>query len=520
MTVLRRRDLVWLTLAQALLWGLVAWGQHGPGYMDAHYYALMGRRLAQGLWDEPFLWNYLDDPVGIPHPAFAYWMPLPAWLAALGFLLGGISRGYAAARWSFLALGLFLPAGTAWLAARLGGSRRVALLAGGLAVAAGFYLPYGPVPETFTPGLVLGLALALAVLTAEAQPHRAAPWWAVGVLGGLLYLNRVEGLLWWLAAVVALAPAWRQAPRRAGVGLLGGLLLVVLPWWGRNLAVWGTPTAPGGWRVLWLTDYDDLFLYPAAQLTPARWWQQGLAALLADRGWALRLNLGTALAVQGQVVLTPLMLWGAWRLRRRAVVRWGALGWAALFALMTLVFPFPGARGGFFHGGAVVQPLLWALAAHGFAALAAWGQARRGWQPNLAWRVLGGGLLLILLLLSGVVVARRVYGPNPAAPRWDEVDRLYRALGAALPATDRPVLVLDPPAWAWWHADAPALAVPDGDPTAVCAVAQRYGAAYLWLEPNHPRGLADLYANPRAVACLRYRTTVAGVHLFAVEETP
>ena len=73
---MRFRDYLLLALLQALALGAVAAFQHGPGYMDAEYYAVLGRRLATGQGPtEPFLWNYLDDPQGIPHPAFGYWAP-------------------------------------------------------------------------------------------------------------------------------------------------------------------------------------------------------------------------------------------------------------------------------------------------------------------------------------------------------------------------------------------------------------------------------------------------------------
>ena len=55
-----------------------------PGYMDSDYYFAGGLQLLQGNgFTEPFLWNYLDDPVGIPHPSHAYWFPLASILANL-----------------------------------------------------------------------------------------------------------------------------------------------------------------------------------------------------------------------------------------------------------------------------------------------------------------------------------------------------------------------------------------------------------------------------------------------------
>jgi hypothetical protein len=68
-----------------------------PGYMDADYYCAGGLQLAAGRgFSEPFLWNYLDDPAGLPHPAFSYWMPLTSLLAALGMTITGQHNWFAA----------------------------------------------------------------------------------------------------------------------------------------------------------------------------------------------------------------------------------------------------------------------------------------------------------------------------------------------------------------------------------------------------------------------------------------
>jgi hypothetical protein len=40
-----------------------------PGYMDAEYYYAGAIRLHEGYgFTQPFLWNYLDEPAGLPHP--------------------------------------------------------------------------------------------------------------------------------------------------------------------------------------------------------------------------------------------------------------------------------------------------------------------------------------------------------------------------------------------------------------------------------------------------------------------
>jgi hypothetical protein len=87
-----------------LVYGCMMALQHTPGYMDAEYYYVGGRLLAEGrgFW-EPFLWNYLDDPMALPHPAFTYWMPLPALVAMLGMRLMG-SVAFVWARLPFMVL--------------------------------------------------------------------------------------------------------------------------------------------------------------------------------------------------------------------------------------------------------------------------------------------------------------------------------------------------------------------------------------------------------------------------------
>ena len=70
--------------------------QDAPGYMDADYYYAIGLRLNRGYgFSEPFLWNYLDNPNGIPHPSNTYWMPLPSVLASSMYSMDEVSHwGY------------------------------------------------------------------------------------------------------------------------------------------------------------------------------------------------------------------------------------------------------------------------------------------------------------------------------------------------------------------------------------------------------------------------------------------
>jgi hypothetical protein len=84
------RTYLFLYVIGLLAISLVAAFQNAHGYMDADYYYAGGVRLADGHgFTEAFLWNYLDDPKGLPHPSHAYWMPLASKIAAIGMKLAG-----------------------------------------------------------------------------------------------------------------------------------------------------------------------------------------------------------------------------------------------------------------------------------------------------------------------------------------------------------------------------------------------------------------------------------------------
>jgi hypothetical protein len=526
-------SLLGLSLAMA-----VAYFQSTPGYMDASYYMAGGVWLADGEgFNERILWNYLDDPAGLPHPSHGYWMPLSSLLAALGMLLSG-GRAFAAARLGFLALAAVIPILTARLSYALTGRRDLALLAGILAATGGFYLSYLPTTDAFGMYMLFGGLFFLALECFSHVPHTQPDATArvgsggryllpllLGGLAGLMHLTRADGILW---LPVAMLFAYRQAPSapwdhsrmigwaRAGLLALGGYLLVMGSWMWRNWAVFGALLSPGGSRALWITSYDELFIYPASLLTPARWWESGLAAILGARAWAAGLNLQTLLAVQGEIFLLPLMLAGLWRLRMRPVVWAGTLAWGLTFLLMSVIFPYQGARGGFFHSGAAIQPLLWAAAPLGLQAFLEWGSRRRGWEARQAGRFFKAGVVVIALLLTLFVAYNRVIGEDWGQPAWDERQRQYAQVEQALQARrampDSIIMVNDAPTY-HLASRRPALSIPYGDLATLTAVAQRYQARYLLLEIEQVQG-ETLYSQPGDRPGLRYLETVEGMRLY------
>ncbi len=508
MTRADRVKLLLLGVLGGLVAAFIARFQPAPGYMDADYYQAVGERFISGAGlTEPFLWNYLDDPHGLPHPANAYWMPLPSLLAAAGMWLSG-QKAFWAGRLGFIALAGLLPPLTAITALWLHKQRKLAWVSGGLAIFSAFYAVFLPTTDGF--GLYMLWGTLFLWVSADKSRRQTL---ALGLLVALMHLTRADGVLWLLPALWL---AWRRAPRQRRLcGVLVGYAGVMLPWFVRNWIVFGSPLAPGGGRSLFLRAYNDLFLYPASALTWQYWVQDGLAAIARVRLWAAGLNLGTFLAVQGGIFWLPFILLAAWQLRRDVRVQTAALGWGLTFLAFTLAFPFAGARGGFFHSGAALQPFFWVLAPYGLQEMVAWLEARRQWQTARALPRLLTLFLAMTIALTAFLVGSRVvmadWGSN--ARRYAQIEDWIRHRQQDDIA---PVIVANPPGY-WLATERSALALPGGGPEMVLQVADDFGARYLVLEPgSYPDALTALFLAPRTDGRFLYLTTIEGAHIYAI----
>ena len=107
----------------------------------------------------------------------------------------------------------------------------------------------------------------------------------------------------------------------------------------RNISVFDTPLSPGGLQVLWITEYDEIYSYPASILTFQRWVATGLEKIVQSRLHALGQNLQTSLAVQGGIFLTPLIMLGIWHLRGDLRIWLGLFAWFTTFIVMIPTVP-------------------------------------------------------------------------------------------------------------------------------------------------------------------------------------
>ncbi len=88
--------------------------------------------------------------------------------------------------------------------------------------------------------------------------------------------------------------------------LLIGFVAVMSTWYLRNLLLYGSIFPPGNQLMLWLSSYDDLFVYPSDFLNFKSWIAQGYTPIIFDRLQALGKNLILLITASGFVALAPL----------------------------------------------------------------------------------------------------------------------------------------------------------------------------------------------------------------------
>ncbi len=487
-----------LALTGLVVYTLAAWPISQPGTMDSHYYYGGGRSLLQNrAFVEPYIWNYLDDPPGLPAPSHLYWMPLPSILVALS--QGLLGQTFMAAQIPFILLAAALPLvsyATSWT---LSSSRRHGVVAGLLTLFSGFYFPYWAIPETFAPFAVAG-GLALYGLGRWRETRHDRWLLVAGLLAGLGHLCRADGVLLLGTGLLLVLLGARRRPgalARSAAALLVGYLAVMAPWFARNWHAIGQPLPAAGSRTIFLRNYDELFCYgtlPSLKHYLA-WGWANIARSKLQASWA---NLQTFIAVNNLVFLTPLSLTGFWATRRRSFL-WPAWTYgAALYGVMTLLFTYPGMRGGLFHSSASLLPALFAASMVGLDAAVGWvAQRRRRWNRQQAQRFFSLGLVVLAMGMSFLIYSRRVIGTGSwAAPSWNRADQAMIEIGRWIRArteAEPVVMVGNPPAFTY-HTGLWSVVLPNEGIAETVEAAQRYGVQYIVVDQNRPTPLASLYS--------------------------
>lgn len=482
--------------------------QPNPGYLDSDYYFAGGIQLVTGKgFTEPYLWNYLDGATSLPHPSHSYWMPLASIVSALGMWLTGQTT-YPSARLFFFLIAAFVPPVTARLAYSFSRKRELAIVSGLLAIFSVYNAPFVAVTDNF--GLFMlfgGFYFIVAAKLIEDSP-RAFNWLILGLLAGLMTLSRSDGLLW--LALTFLFTIWQtkevsirklQVVIRNSFLALLGFLLIMSPWYFRNLNIFGTLMAPGGSRALWLDNYDQTFIYPPSLLNIDSFLALGWKEILSDRWSALGSNLLSAFAAHGGILLFPFIIAGVISFRKELRVRLAGLAFFFLLFVMTFIFPFAGSRGAFFHAGAALQPMWWSLAPLGLEAILA-SLRKRNWGNDQTRVIFRSALVMIAVILTSYVVYLRLFELG-----WKEIQENYAEVEQFLIEQGiEPgdiVIVRNAPGY-YLQTNRSAISFPYGDEQTILDVSTQFGAYYLVMEPearNEPINISyqDTHGNSKYI---------------------
>lgn len=455
-----------------------------PGYMDAYYYYHVAANIAAGRGlTEDVIWIYLTDPPALTHPSHLYWMPLVSFIALPALTL--FSGSFLPAQAPFILLSVGAIAASVVLARQLLPGAYRPLAAALLTLFSGYCFVYWVAIDAFgayTLAALLAFVATAALLEGQQSRKRAAILGALMGMGtGIAHLARADGPLILVAcAVVLLAHRDRTPPHKAAAlgAALASYLLVMLPWFLRNLSVSGSPLPPGGLQTIFLTEYNEFFSY-GLSLDLAHYLEQGVGAMLIGKGAAALRNLGVLFILQYWLV--PFAAFGWWSLRQRPLMAAPLVYATLLYGVMTLLFTYPSGRGAMLHSSIALLPWLSIAAVKGIEVVVYWTAARLPhWKPALATRN-----FTLLALLAAVLVSG--YALSEQAQQWGSQVNAYRKLAPVIFAdrSDAVPLVLNAPGW-WYATRGPAMQTPSNGREAALAAARRYGATHLILEPARP----------------------------------
>ena len=472
-----------------------------PAYPDSFYYVEVARALAAGNGlNVDFIWIFAEVGARIPEtptlpiPSNAHWLPLASFLqapfvsilgpTAVANAIPGIVIGSVAAPLT-------------WAIARDAGSRPTAALAAGVLVAIpGAVTVFMAQPETF--GIVMPLVAATLWAASRGLRGDGRAFALAGLLAGVMALTRNDGVLllgtlgliwivdrlrWWRSR--SGKRAWSHVEDRPPISLIAGLLavglflIVIGPWWFRQLAVFGSisPTSTSG-AALWIREFRE-WNSIIAEPSLATFLAQGPGPILASRLAGLTSALGIFAVLVSSVILVPFLVLGAMVQRsNRAYHPWFAYTFV-IFAGATLLYPVHVPGGTFIHSAIGLLPHAAILSVEGILAFARFlARRRRRWNPDTAGSVFLWGIVAL-------VVATAVVFGGPVIRQWEAAREPRIALAAeldrlAVPRDDR-ILSIDAAGIKYWTSRA-GLVTPDDPIEVIESVAIAYDARWLVIE--------------------------------------
>lgn len=472
-----------------------------PAYPDSYYYADVARAIAAGnglnvdfVWIFAEVGNRLPDPAVLPIPSNAHWLPLASFIQAPFVSLLG-PTAFANALPGVLLGSLVAPL-TFFIARDAGARPLVSVAAGVLSAIPGAATAFLVQPENFA--ILHPLVAACLWLTARGLKGDGRSFALAGLLAGLATLARNDGILLggaiglvWLADRLRALRArrgshsWTRVDDRppisflAGVGAFVLFMVVMGPWWARQLAVFGSisPTSSTG-VALWIQDISQWNSITADTSFQA-FMAQGWPAIIASRLQGLFDATGNFVVMIASVVLLPFLLVGALARRHsKDFGPWFVYTFIA-FAGATFLYPLHVPGGAFIHTAIGLAPHAAILSVEGILVVVSLVAGRRSaWREGTAASVFVWGVVAVVVA-SAVIFTRSLHAG------WD-VSRQPRITLAAelsrmgVPKDDR-IMSIDAGGLKYWTGH-PGVVSPDDPIEVIESVARAYSIRWVVIE--------------------------------------
>lgn len=474
-----------------------------PAYPDSYYYVDVARAIAAGhglnvdfIWIFAEVGNRIPAVPTLPIPSNAHWLPLASFVQVPFIAVLGATAFASALPMALIGS---LAAPLTWAIARDARAEPlVAVTAGVLSAVPAAATVFMAQPENFA--ILHPLVAAAIWCTARGLKGDGRAFAFAGLLAGLASLGRNDGVflgmaigLVWLVDQIRWwrgcrgSGSWVHVEDRrpisfaAALGCLALFLLVMGPWWARQLAVFGSisPTSSSG-AALWIrtiSEWNSITAHPSLQQFLA----QGWGPIIASRLAGLASSVSIFVAVICSVVLIPFLLIGAiGRVRSRDFGPW-FLFTGVVFLTAALIYPLHVPGGSFIHSAIGLAPHAAILSMEGVLIVVGWVASRRRARNEGSAGTFFAWGMVVLVIATAVVFGRGVQGS------WDAARQPRIALAAELdvlrvPATDR-LLSIDAAGFKYWTGR-PGVVTPDDPIATIEAVARAYGTRWLVLEKD------------------------------------
>ena len=470
-------------------------------YPDSAYYVDVAREIAAGHGlTVPFVWifaevgNAIPANPTLPIPSNAHWLPLASFLQAPFIAVLGPTAVASAIP---MALVGSLAAPLTWAIARDAKARPVvAVGAGVLSAIPGAGTVFLAQPENFA--ILHPLVAATLWLAARGLKGDGRAFAIAGLLAGLASLARNDGVLlagamglvwlldrirWWRRRTGsggwARVDDWRPISWAAAAGFVVLFLVVMGPWWLRQLTTFGSisPTSSSG-AALWILDISE-WNSITAHPTLERFLAQGPAAILESRLSGLTSAIGNFIVVIASIVLLPFLLLGMLARRGSADFKPWFIYTLVVFAGATLIYPLHVPGGAFIHSAIGLAPHAAILSLEGvLMVVGAVASRRRAWREDAAGSVFVWGIVAITIATAAVFGGQAQAGW--ASLRTPRVELAAQLDDLGVGPNDR-LLSIDAAGWNYWTGR-PGVVTPDDPIETIEAVARAYETRWLILE--------------------------------------